>query len=239
LFLVNGFNFQTSHLPVLATLRAMVDAQLEPIKIDELMRGTTTIGVVCREGVVLATDTRVTMGTFVASKRGKKVFKIDDHLAMTIAGVVAEAQNVVDILKANARLFRLDKGRPMAVNVAARLVANILFSSRAFPLAMQAIIGGIDETGAHIYALDPFGSVTEETYVSTGSGSPIAYGILEAEYRKDMPISEGISMVVRAVSASMKRDAGSGDSFDVAVVTKKGYHELSEEEKKKAIEPKA
>jgi len=178
------------------------------------------------------------MGTFVASKKGKKVFKIDDHLAMTIAGVVAEAQSVVDILKANASLFRLDKGRSMDVKAATRLAANILFSSRAFPLAMQAIIGGVDETGAHIYALDPFGSVTEETCVSTGSGSPIAYGVLEAEYKKDMPVSDGISMVVRAISSSMKRDAGSGDSFDVVVVTKKGYYELGEEEKKEIIERK-
>lgn len=215
-----------------------VGVWLELRKLDESMKGTTTIGVVCRDGVVLATDTRVTMGTFVASKRGKKVFKIDDHLAMTIAGVVAEAQNVVDILKANACLFRLDKGRSMPVMAATRLAANILFSSRAFPLAMQAIIGGIDEAGAHIYALDPFGSVTKETCVSTGSGSPIAYGVLEAEYKKDMPISDGISMVVRAINSSMKRDAGSGDSFDVAVVTKKGYYELSEEEKKKIIELK-
>lgn len=212
--------------------------QLETRRLVESMKGTTTIGVVCQDGVVLATDTRVTMGTFVASKRGKKVFKIDDHLAMTIAGVVAEAQSVVDILKANARLFRLDKGRSMHVNAVTRLAANILFSSRAFPLAMQAIIGGIDETGAHVYALDPFGSVTEETCVSTGSGSPIAYGVLEAEYKKDMPVSDGISMVVRAISSSMKRDAGSGDSFDVAVVTKEGYYELGEEEKKEIIERK-
>ena len=215
-----------------------VGVWLELRKLAKFMKGTTTIGVVCRDGVVLATDTRVTMGTFVASKRGKKVFKIDDHLAMTIAGVVAEAQNVVDILKANARLFRLDKGRSMPVKAVTRMAANILFSSRAFPLAMQAIIGGMDKTGVHIYALDPFGSVTEETCVSTGSGSPIAYGVLEAEYKKDMPISDGISMVVRAVNSSMKRDAGSGDSFDVAVVTKKGYYELSEGEKKKVIELK-
>jgi len=217
---------------------AKVGVQLETRRFVESMRGTTTIGVVCQDGVVLATDTRVTMGTFVASKRGKKVFKIDEHLAMTIAGVVAEAQSVVDILKANARLFRLDKGRSMDVNAVTRLAANILFSSRAFPLAMQAIIGGIDETGAHVYALDPFGSVTEETCVSTGSGSPIAYGVLEAEYKKDMPVSDGISMVVRAISSSMKRDAGSGDSFDVAVVTKEGYYELGEEEKKEIIERK-
>lgn len=198
-----------------------------------ILKGTTTIGIVCQDGIVLATDTRVTMGYFVAHKRGKKIYKIEDHLAMTIAGVVADAQNVVETLKANANIFLLDKGRRMPVGVAARLAANILFSSRGYPLVMQAIIGGVDDSGVHIFAIDPFGSVTEETCVSTGSGSPVAYGVLEDGYRKDMSVREGIFLLVRAVNSAMKRDAGSGDSFDVVTVTRtEGYRELSDEEKK-------
>lgn len=200
------------------------------------LKGTTTIGVVCKDGVVIATDTRVTMGNIVAHKRGKKVYKIADHLAMTIAGVVADAQTVVDILKANATLYRLDKDRAFPVKASARLASNILFSSRTYPLLMQAIIGGVDEDGPHIFALDPLGSVTEETYVSTGSGSPVAYGVLEAEYKEGMKVQEGITMVVRAVNSAMKRDIGSGDSFDVVTVTKNGYQELSEEEKQRFLE---
>ena len=200
---------------------------------DMILKGTTTIGIVCQDGIVLATDTRVTMGYFVAHKRGKKIYKIEDHLAMTIAGVVADAQNVVETLKANANIFLLDKGRRMPVGVAARLAANILFSSRGYPLVMQAIIGGVDDSGVHIFAIDPFGSVTEETCVSTGSGSPVAYGVLEDGYRKDMSVREGIFLLVRAVNSAMKRDAGSGDSFDVVTVTRtEGYRELSDEEKK-------
>lgn len=200
---------------------------------DMILKGTTTIGVVCREGIVLATDTRVTMGYFIAHRHGKKVYKIDDHLAMTIAGVVADAQNVVEILKANANLFLLDKGRRMPVSAAARLAANILFESRGYPLILQAIIGGVDDSGAHIFAIDPFGSVTEENCVSTGSGSPVAYGVLEDGYRKNMSAREGISLVVRAVTSAMKRNAGSGDGFDVVTVTtKEGYRELGDEEKK-------
>lgn len=202
------------------------------------LRGTTTIGIVCQDGIALATDTRVTMGFFVAHKHGKKIFKIDDHLAMTIAGTVAEAQNVVEVLKANAHLYRLNTGRPMPVGAAARLTANILFGSRGAPLAMQAIIGGIDKTGTHIFALDPLGSVMEEDCVSTGSGSPIAYGVLEDQYRSDMRVHEAIPLVVRAVNSAMKRDAGSGDSFDVAVVTEEGYRELTDEEKQKILEVK-
>jgi proteasome beta subunit len=200
------------------------------------LKGTTTIGVVCKDGVVIATDTRVTMGNIVAHKRGKKVYKIADHLAMTIAGVVADAQTVVDILKANAMLYRLDKDRAFPVKASARLASNILFSSRTYPLLMQAIIGGVDEDGPHVFALDPLGSVTEETYVSTGSGSPVAYGVLEAEYKEGMKVQEGIAMVVRAVNSAMKRDIGSGDSFDIVTVTKNGYQELSEEEKRRFLE---
>jgi len=197
-----------------------------------ILKGTTTMGIVCQEGIVMATDTRVTMGYTVAHKHGKKVFALDQHLAMTIAGGVADAQNVVEILKANAKLFKLSNSRVMPVGAAARLAANMLFSSRGQgPLMLQALIGGVDGSGAHIYAIDPFGSVTEETCVSTGSGSPVAYGVLEDGYTENMVVNDGVSLVVRAVTSAMKRDAGSGDSFDVAVVTKEGYRELNTQEK--------
>ena len=197
-----------------------------------VLKGTTTMGIVCQEGIVMATDTRVTMGYTVAHKHGKKIFPLDQHLAMTIAGGVADAQNVVEILKANAKLFNLSNNRVMPVGAAARLVANILFSSRGQgPLMLQALIGGVDDSGAHIYAIDPFGSVTEETCVSTGSGSPVAYGVLEDGYADNMVVKDGVSLVVRAVTSAMKRDAGSGDSFDVAVVTTEGYRELDTQEK--------
>ncbi len=190
------------------------------------------MGLVCREGIVLATDTRVTMGFTVAHKYGKKVYPLDHHLAMTIAGGVADAQSVVEILKANAKLYLLSNNRVMPVAAAARLAANILFSSRwQGPLLLQALIGGVDDSGAHIYAIDPFGSVTEETCVSTGSGSPVAYGVLEDGYSSQLTVDEGISLAIRAVTSAMKRDAGSGDSYDVAVVTKDGYRELEATEK--------
>jgi len=206
---------------------------------DKVLKGTTTIGVVARDGVVFATDTRATMGFFVAHKHAKKVYKIDDHIAMTIAGGVGDAQNVVEILKANAELYKLENKKPMPISAAARLVANLLFSSRMIPLLLQALIGGMDDSGARLFALDPLGSVTEEKCVSTGSGSPIAYGVLESQIKDGLSVKETIPIVLKAVDSAMKRDAASGDSYDVAIVSAKGYRELSEEEKKSFIEAKA
>jgi len=200
-----------------------------------VLKGTTTIGVVCRDGIVLGTDTRATMGYFIAHKHAKKVYQIDDHLAMTIAGGVADAQNVVEIVKANSQLYKYEKGVIMPVKAAASLTSNLLFSNRYLPLILQALLGGLDSSGPHIFALDPLGSVTEEKCVSTGSGSPVAYGVLENEYKDGMTVKEMVPVVVKAVNSAMKRDSASGDSFDVATVTSKGYEELSEDEKKRIL----
>ena len=199
------------------------------------LKGTTTIGVVCKDGVILASDTRVTMGFYVAHKHGKKVYQIDDHLAMTIAGSVADAQRAVDILTANAHLYRVDLGRPLPVNSAARFLSNLLFSARYIPLLAQVLVGGVDDTGPHVFSIDPFGSMTEEKYVSTGSGSPVAYGILEEKFREGSTIKEMLPVVVKAVNASMKRDAASGDSFNIVVIDDKGYRELADKEKKQLL----
>jgi proteasome beta subunit len=196
-----------------------------------VLKGTTTIGIVCKDGVILASDTRVTMGFYVAHKLGKKVYKIDEHLGMTIAGTVADAQRVVDILTANAKLYRINLNRPMPVSSAARLVANLLFSARYIPLATQVLVGGVDDTGPHVFNLDPFGSLNEEKSVSTGSGSPIAYGILEDKYREEMTVEQMLPIVMQAVTAAMKRDVASGNSYNVTVIDKNGYRELNEEEK--------
>lgn len=199
------------------------------------MKGTTTVGVVCKDGVILASDTRVTMGYYVAHKHGKKVYQIDDHLAMTIAGSVADAQRAVDVLTTNARLYRINMGRPLPVNSAARLLSNLLFSNRYIPLLAQVLVGGVDDTGPHVFSIDPFGSLTEEKYVSTGSGSPIAYGLLEDKYREGASVKEMLPVIVKAVNAAMKRDSASGDSFNVSVIDEKGYRDLTDKEKKQLL----
>ena len=197
------------------------------------LKGTTTIGAVCKDGVILASDTRVTMGFYVAHKFGKKVYKIDDHIGMTIAGTVADAQRVIDIITANVQLYRINLNRPMPVSSAARLTANLLFSARG--LQAQVLIGGVDETGPHVFSLDPFGSLTEEKSVSTGSGSPIAYGVLEDKYHEDMSVEELLPIIVKAVNAAMKRDVASGNNYNIIIIDKEGYRELAEAEKSKLL----
>jgi proteasome beta subunit len=200
--------------------------------VDQLtLKGTTTVGVVCEDGVILGSDSRVTMGFYVAHKQGKKVYQIDDHLAMTIAGSVADAQKTVDILTTNAHLYRISLGRPLPISSAARLLSNLLFSVRGALMA-QVLVGGVDGTGPHVFSIDPFGSLTEEKCVSTGSGSPVAYGILEDKYREGVAVKGMLPVIVKAVNAAMKRDSASGDNFNIVVIDSKGYRELGEKEKK-------
>jgi proteasome beta subunit len=198
-----------------------------------VLKGTTTIGIVCKDGVILASDTRVTMGFYIAHKLGKKIYKIDDHLGMTIAGTVADAQRVVDIITANAHLYKINMGRPMPVSVAARMTANLLFYARG--LATQVLIGGVDDTGPHVFSLDPFGSLTEEKCVATGSGSPIAYGVLEDKYKEGVRVEEFLPEISKAVNSAMKRDAASGNNFNITVIDRNGYRELTDKEKNRLL----
>lgn len=200
-----------------------------------VLKGTTTIGVVCKDGVILASDTRVTMGYYVAHKAGKKVYKIDDHIGMTIAGTVADAQRVVDILIANAQLYKINMNRRMPINAAARMVANLLFQNRYIPLATQVLVGGVDDSGPHVYNIDPYGSLTEEKMTSTGSGSPVALGVLEDKFKEGKSIDEILPIIARAVNAAMKRDVASGNSYNIIVISETGYKELTDEEKAKLL----
>lgn len=204
-------------------------------KVDALKyHGTTTCAMTCKDGVVLCTDTRVTAGyLFIAHRRGKKMYPIDKHVGVTIAGTVADAQNLIDTLKYYANLHRLESGAPIPVKSLARISANIFYANRAYPMIADFLICGVDpQEGPVIYSVDFFGANTKENFVSTGSGSPVAYGILEDEYRKDMTVKEVVPIAIKAVSAAIKRNAGTGDGFDVAVVTKDaGYRELTREEK--------
>ncbi len=198
--------------------------------------GTTTVGIECSDGIVFATDTRVMAGSyFIAHKHGKKIYQIDKHLAMTIAGGVADAQNVVDTLKYFSGLYRLERRLPIPVKSAARLTANVLFSSRLFPYIADVLVGGVDDIGASIFNIDLFGTLIQEKCVSTGSGSPVAYGILESEFKEGLPVSKGMLLATKAVRAAMSRNAGTGDSFDVSSITKDGYSELTEEEKNRLL----
>jgi len=198
--------------------------------------GTTTLGLVCKDGVVLATERRATMGGMIAHKTTKKLFQIDEHLALTTAGLVGDVQILARYLRAEAKLYRLSTGIPMPVEAAATLMANILNKNKFTPYYVQLIIAGYDLEGAHVYSLDAAGGAIPDKYVSTGSGSPYVYGVLEDQYRDDMDIEEGLNLAIRAISAAMKRDSASGDGVDVAVITKEGFRFIPEDEVRKRME---
>jgi proteasome beta subunit len=200
--------------------------------------GTTTVAMSCSDGVVLCTDTRVTAGyLYIAHRRGKKVHRIDNHVGVTIAGTVAEAQSMIDTLKYYANLYKLESEKPIPIKSLGRISANIFFANRYYPFIADFLIGGYDNIeGNVIYSVDFFGALTKEDAVSTGSGSPVAYGIIEDQYRKGMRVDQVVPIAIQAVNAAIKRNAGTGDGFDVAVITKeKGYQELSKQEKEQRL----
>jgi len=173
------------------------------------------------------------MGYLVASKYAKKILKIDNHIAMTIAGNVGDAQALERYIKAEVKLYQLEEGRKMPIKAAATLVANILYARSYFPYYVQLLVGGYDDK-PRLFSFDPTGSVVEEKeYFSTGSGSVIALGVLEDKYKKDMDVETAKKLAVRAVKAAVERDIASGGSgIDLAVVDKKGFRMIPEEEVK-------
>lgn len=187
--------------------------------------GTTTVGLIADDHVILAADKRATAGTMIASRRVKKIIKINEYSAMTISGLVADAQNLADIVREESRYYMLSTGVRLSVRGIATLLANILFSSKFLPYIVQLIVGGYD-TKPRIYVLDLYGSITEEEYAATGSGSPVAYGVLEEGYRSDLSLDEAIELAKKAIRTAILRDSASGDGIDVAVIGKNEYREF-------------
>jgi proteasome beta subunit len=199
---------------------------------DQVKKGTTTCALVCSDGVVLAADTRASAGFFIADRHVMKIQKVDRHLGMTIAGGVADAQNLVDIMRYNANIYRLTNRELMPIKSAARLCSNVLFNQRYFPYYVQIILAGYDnKVGGQIYNIDLFGSMTSEKFISTGSGSPVAYGYLESEFKDNLNVDESYKIAIQAVAAAIRRNAGTGDNINAVIIDKEGYRELSKEKK--------
>ncbi|MCL4329349.1 MAG: archaeal proteasome endopeptidase complex subunit beta [Candidatus Thermoplasmatota archaeon] len=197
---------------------------------ENLRTGTTTVGMTLKDSVIMATERRVTMDHFIAHKDGKKLHKIDTHSAMTIAGLVGDAQVLVRYMRAELELFRLQKRVSMPTEAAATLLSNILNQSKYYPYMVQILIGGFD-SAPHIFSVDAAGGAVEDVYASTGSGSPFVYGVLESEFSKDMTRDEGIDLVVKAISASKARDSASGGMIDIGVITQKdGFVPVAEQD---------
>ena len=191
--------------------------------------GTTTVGIVCKDGVVLAAEKKSTMGYLVASKESQKILQIADHIAMTIAGASGDAQALARYMRAEIKLFEIQNGRRISVRGAATLLSNILQSSKNFPYMVQLIVAGYDDyEGAKIFSLDAIGAVEEEKrFFSTGSGSPIALGVLEDQYREDLTVEEGAELAKRAIKAAIQRDIGSGGTgVDIVIIDKNGLRFL-------------
>jgi len=189
---------------------------------EEMMRlpGATTIGMICRDGVILASEKRVSYGYFVLSKAGKKVFKITDSVGAACAGLVSDMQMLIREVGAYSSLYQLENSRPISVKSVAKVMATLLFQRRLFPLFTQTIVGGVDESGPSLYILDPLGSLIPDKYASVGSGAEIATGILESDYKDGMSMEEARNLVIRAVKSATARDVSSGNGLDLLLITK-------------------
>lgn len=197
----------------------------------KVYKGTTTVGLVCRNGVVLATEKRATMGNFIASRTAKKIYQVADRIAITTAGSVGDAQFLARLIKVEANLYEIRRERKPSVRAIATLTSNLLNSYRFYPYIVQLLIGGIDEEGKKIFSIDPIGGAIEEKdIVSTGSGSLTAYGVLEDRFSPDMDINDAVELAIRAVFSAMKRDSASGDGIDVVRITEKEFYQLKPEE---------
>jgi proteasome beta subunit len=198
-------------------------ARIDEEKLEVRKTGTTTVGLICKDGVVLAAEKKSTMGYLVASKESEKILPIADHIAMTIAGVSGDAQTLARYMKAELKLFEIQNQRRISVKGACALLSNILQGSKFFPYYVQLILAGFDD-GPKIFSLDAIGGWEEEKkFFSTGSGSPMALGVLEDSYKDNISVEEGKKIALRAVKAAIERDiASGGKGADVAIITKDG-----------------
>lgn len=189
------------------------------------LQGATTVGLVCKDGVVLASEKRVSWGHLVMSRSGRKVFKITPNIGFAFAGLVSDMQALTREASAYATLYRLENNRSIPVRAMAKLIANILFQRRLYPLLMETLVGGVDDEGANIYALDPVGSVIPDKFISAGTGAAIAMGLLEANYKETISVEEGEALALQAIKSAVARDVVSGDGVDVLLIRADGAEE--------------
>lgn len=182
---------------------------------------TTIVGIKTKEGVVLGSDKRASKGFFIGSKIVQKIAKIDDTLAVAIAGQLSDAEYIIKVAKAERRLMELRRGFQLSVRESTRLIANIAYSGlRNYqPYYVELLVAGVDTDGSHVYAADMSGAITEEEFASSGSGSPMAYGVLESLYNSEVTNEQAKEIAKKAVSAAMERDPGSGNGIDLLAIS--------------------
>jgi len=183
--------------------------------------GTTTVGLICKDAVILGTDKRATMSYFVASKTSEKLHKIQDHLFMTIAGGVADSQSLIDILRAETTLYQLKEEEPIKVKSAGKILSNILYRNKMFPYQVGLLLGGVtEEEGPVLLDIGAYGSILPDKFCAVGSGQNFSYGVLEAKYKDDLTTEEGKDIIIKAISSSIIRDMASGNGIDIAIIKK-------------------
>lgn len=198
---------------------------------QQLNKGTTTVGLVGSDGVVMATEMRATMGNLISHKTTQKLFRIDENLGMTVAGLVGDAQALARMLRAEAELYRIKRGQGMSVKGAATLLSNLMNQRKFAPFMVQLLVGGMDKDGGHVYSLDAAGGSIPDDFVTTGSGSPFVYGVLEDIFEADQTVDKNVDVAIRALTAAIKRDAASGDGIALCTITKdKGFVRFSAED---------
>ncbi|MBI4440075.1 proteasome subunit beta [Candidatus Woesearchaeota archaeon] len=194
---------------------------------EVLKTGTTTAAIICKDGIVMCADMRVTSGYLIAYKRFEKIVKITNNIALTVAGTVSDVQLLVKLIRAELRLKSIRTKREPYVKEAVNLLANMVYQNirkmSLIPGISHFIVGGKDSTGYYVYDLGADGSITKcDDFCSSGSGSVMAYGVLETLYKKDMSIDEGIKLGVKSINAAIQRDAASGDGVYIVTITKDG-----------------
>jgi len=185
--------------------------------------GTTTLGMVCKDGIVIAADKRATAGGFIVQKDVEKAIQITENLAITMAGSVSDIQLFIKLFRAELNLRNIKSNRPNTIKECANLAARMVYESarQYFPSMAHLLLAGFDKQGTHLYELYPDGSLSEvKDYVSSGSGSPMVYGILENSYKDSITVKDAEDLAVKSISASMQRDSFSGNGIDVMVISK-------------------
>ncbi len=189
--------------------------------VESTKTGTTSIGVTTADSVVIATDRRASLGgRVVSNKNVTKVEQVHDRAALTMVGSVGGAQSFIRSIRAEANLYEARRGEPMKINALATVASNFLRGGPFFMI--NPILGGVDETGPHVYSIDPMGGLSEDDYVVTGSGMQFAMGVLEQEYADDLTHEAGIQIATRAVESATERDTASGNGVTIAEVTDEG-----------------
>jgi proteasome beta subunit len=193
-------------------------------------KGTTTVGLVCKGAVVLAADKRASMG-HLAMHAVPKVFKVTDFIALTTAGLVSDAHNLLKYLRAEMDLYKLDKSKDPSIDVAANLLGSILYGGRQsfFPYLVGILLAGKSDDGTFkLYSLEAAGSAIMDKYTVTGSGSELALAILDNDYKKDISAEDGVKLAIKAIKSAIKRDIFTGDGIDVVIIDSKGYRKIEE-----------